>query len=86
MATSIQPGGTVSFEHRNIKGLNRSILGSVTSGNLLNPQVFNILVVVQEQKKEAEIKAAGQRATNVFDTSDLIRTIIRQHPVNSFPD
>nr|XP_010937578.1 protein TOC75-3, chloroplastic [Elaeis guineensis] len=35
---SIQPGGTVSFEHRNIKGLNRSILGSVTSSNLLNPQ------------------------------------------------
>ncbi|ERN07972.1 protein TOC75-3, chloroplastic [Amborella trichopoda] len=35
---SIQPGGTVSFEHRNIKGLNRSLLGSVTSNNLLNPQ------------------------------------------------
>ncbi|XP_072975026.1 protein TOC75-3, chloroplastic-like [Typha angustifolia] len=35
---SIQPGGTVSFEHRNIKGLNRSIIGSVTSSNLLNPQ------------------------------------------------
>ncbi|XP_058109540.1 protein TOC75-3, chloroplastic [Magnolia sinica] len=35
---SIQPGGTVSFEHRNLKGLNRSILGSVTSSNLLNPQ------------------------------------------------
>ncbi|KAK6118612.1 hypothetical protein DH2020_047654 [Rehmannia glutinosa] len=35
---SIQPGGTVSFEHRNIKGLNRSLLGSVTSSNFLNPQ------------------------------------------------
>ncbi|WOL01990.1 hypothetical protein Cni_G10709 [Canna indica] len=35
---SIQPGGTVSLEHRNIKGLNRSIVGSVTSSNLLNPQ------------------------------------------------
>ncbi|URE42214.1 Surface antigen [Musa troglodytarum] len=35
---SVQPGGTVSFEHRNIKGLNRSIVGSVTSSNLLNPQ------------------------------------------------
>ncbi|KAI0518671.1 hypothetical protein KFK09_006107 [Dendrobium nobile] len=35
---SIQPGGTVTFEHRNIKGLNRSIIGSVTSSNLLNPQ------------------------------------------------
>ncbi|CAL9134911.1 unnamed protein product [Musa textilis] len=35
---SIQPGGTVSFEHRNINGLNRSIVGSVTSSNLLNPQ------------------------------------------------
>ncbi|KAG6535271.1 protein TOC75-3, chloroplastic-like [Zingiber officinale] len=36
--TSIQPGGTVSFEHRNINGLNRSIVGSVTSSNLINPQ------------------------------------------------
>ncbi|XP_039136090.1 protein TOC75-3, chloroplastic [Dioscorea cayenensis subsp. rotundata] len=35
---SFQPGGTVSFEHRNISGLNRSLLGSVTSSNLLNPQ------------------------------------------------
>ncbi|GFZ19853.1 translocon at the outer envelope membrane of chloroplasts 75-III [Actinidia rufa] len=35
---SIQPGGTVSFEHRNLKGLNRSILGSVTTSNFLNPQ------------------------------------------------
>ncbi|KAK8936264.1 hypothetical protein KSP39_PZI012941 [Platanthera zijinensis] len=36
---SIQPGGTVTFEHRNIKGLDRSILGSVTLSNLLNPQI-----------------------------------------------
>ncbi|KAL3750606.1 hypothetical protein ACJRO7_011582 [Eucalyptus globulus] len=35
---SLQPGGTVSFEHRNIMGLNRSILGSVTTSNFLNPQ------------------------------------------------
>ncbi|KAL3530786.1 hypothetical protein ACH5RR_010108 [Cinchona calisaya] len=35
---SIQPGGTVSFEHRNIKGLNRSLNGSVNTSNLLNPQ------------------------------------------------
>ncbi|XP_030537608.2 protein TOC75-3, chloroplastic [Rhodamnia argentea] len=35
---SLQPGGTVSFEHRNIKGLNRSILGSVTTSNFFNPQ------------------------------------------------
>ncbi|KAL3632675.1 putative translocon at the outer envelope membrane of chloroplasts 75-III [Castilleja foliolosa] len=35
---SIQPGGTVSFEHRNIGGLNRSLLGSVTTSNFLNPQ------------------------------------------------
>nr|DAD26480.1 TPA_asm: hypothetical protein HUJ06_027948 [Nelumbo nucifera] len=35
---SIQPAGTVSFEHRNIKGLNRSILGSVTTSNFFNPQ------------------------------------------------
>ncbi|KAF0918607.1 hypothetical protein E2562_025191 [Oryza meyeriana var. granulata] len=36
---SIQPAGTVSFEHRNICGLRRSLLGSVTSSNLLNPQI-----------------------------------------------
>uniref|UniRef100_A0A0D9XNE5 Uncharacterized protein n=1 Tax=Leersia perrieri TaxID=77586 RepID=A0A0D9XNE5_9ORYZ len=35
---SIQPGGTLSFEHRNISGLNRSLVGSVTSSNLLNPE------------------------------------------------
>eukprot|EP00246_Nothoceros_aenigmaticus_P003842 TRINITY_DN15047_c0_g2_i1.p1 TRINITY_DN15047_c0_g2~~TRINITY_DN15047_c0_g2_i1.p1 ORF type:complete len:600 (-),score=84.51 TRINITY_DN15047_c0_g2_i1:420-2054(-) len=35
---SIQPGGSVTFEHRNLQGLNRSILGCVTSNNLLNPQ------------------------------------------------
>uniref|UniRef100_A0A0E0F8Y7 Uncharacterized protein n=1 Tax=Oryza meridionalis TaxID=40149 RepID=A0A0E0F8Y7_9ORYZ len=37
---SIQPGGTVSFEHRNICGLKRSLIGSVTSSNLLNPESF----------------------------------------------
>lgn len=36
---SFQPGGTVSFEHRNLKGLNRSILGSLTTSNFFNPQV-----------------------------------------------
>ncbi|WVZ66444.1 hypothetical protein U9M48_015657 [Paspalum notatum var. saurae] len=35
---SIQPGGTVSFEHSNISGLNRSLAGSITSSNLLKPQ------------------------------------------------
>ncbi|KAJ8559517.1 hypothetical protein K7X08_003575 [Anisodus acutangulus] len=35
---SIQPGGTVSFEHRNLHGLNRSVLGSVNTSNFLNPQ------------------------------------------------
>ncbi|KAK7402205.1 hypothetical protein VNO78_14274 [Psophocarpus tetragonolobus] len=35
---SLQPGGTVSFEHRNLKGLNRSINGSITTSNFLNPQ------------------------------------------------
>ncbi|RZB84246.1 protein TOC75-3, chloroplastic-like [Glycine soja] len=35
---SLQPGGTVSFEHRNLQGLNRSINGSITTSNFLNPQ------------------------------------------------
>ncbi|KAH9622618.1 hypothetical protein KSS87_019249 [Heliosperma pusillum] len=35
---SIQPGGTVTIEHRNLKGLNRSFSGSVTTSNFLNPQ------------------------------------------------
>ena len=38
LQASIQPGGTVSFEHRNIKGLNRSLLGTITMSNFLNPQ------------------------------------------------
>jgi len=36
---SIKPGGTLSFGHRNISGLNRSLAGSVTARNLLNPKV-----------------------------------------------
>ncbi|TKY48392.1 TOC75-3 protein [Spatholobus suberectus] len=35
---SLQPGGTVSFEHRNLQGLNRSINGSITTSNFFNPQ------------------------------------------------
>uniref|UniRef100_M4DNV9 Uncharacterized protein n=1 Tax=Brassica campestris TaxID=3711 RepID=M4DNV9_BRACM len=35
---SFQPGGSVTFEHRNIQGLNRSLMGSVTTSNFLNPQ------------------------------------------------
>ncbi|WJX74462.1 Putative translocon at the outer envelope membrane of chloroplasts 75-III [Trifolium repens] len=35
---SLQPGGTVSFEHRNLRGLNRAVSGSITTSNLLNPQ------------------------------------------------
>ncbi|EFJ06295.1 hypothetical protein SELMODRAFT_430784 [Selaginella moellendorffii] len=35
---SIQPGGNVTFEHRNIKGLNHTLFCTVTSNNLFNPQ------------------------------------------------
>ncbi|CAH2069443.1 unnamed protein product [Thlaspi arvense] len=35
---SFQPGGSVAFEHRNICGLNRSLMGSVTTSNLLSPE------------------------------------------------
>ncbi|XP_028757137.1 LOW QUALITY PROTEIN: protein TOC75-3, chloroplastic-like [Neltuma alba] len=35
---SLQPGGTVTFEHRNLQGLNRSLIGSVTTSNFFNPQ------------------------------------------------
>ncbi|KAL6660581.1 hypothetical protein ACP70R_001616 [Stipagrostis hirtigluma subsp. patula] len=35
---SIQPRGTVTVGNRNISGLNRSLVGSVTLSNLLNPQ------------------------------------------------
>ncbi|CAK8576092.1 unnamed protein product [Lathyrus sativus] len=35
---SLQPGGTITFEHRNLQGLNRSLTGSVTTSNFLNPQ------------------------------------------------
>ncbi|KAF9614226.1 hypothetical protein IFM89_016071 [Coptis chinensis] len=35
---SIQPGGTVTIEHRNLKGLNRSLVGSITTSNFIDPQ------------------------------------------------
>ncbi|TVU01275.1 hypothetical protein EJB05_53314, partial [Eragrostis curvula] len=35
---SIQPGGSVTIEHHNISGLNRSLVGSIRSDKLLNPQ------------------------------------------------
>ncbi|KAL4326924.1 protein TOC75-3, chloroplastic isoform X2 [Arachis ipaensis] len=35
---SLQPGGTVRFEHRNLQGLNRSVSGSLTTSNFFNPQ------------------------------------------------
>ncbi|KAJ7980816.1 Protein TOC75-3, chloroplastic [Quillaja saponaria] len=35
---SLEPGGTITFEHRNLRGLNRSIIGSVTTSNFCNPQ------------------------------------------------
>ncbi|KAI3875632.1 hypothetical protein MKX03_026035 [Papaver bracteatum] len=35
---SIQPGGTIKIEHRNIQGLNRSSLGSITTINFIDPQ------------------------------------------------
>jgi hypothetical protein len=41
LQASFQPGGTVSFEHRNIKGLNRSILGSITTSNFFSAQVIS---------------------------------------------
>ncbi|KAG8386071.1 hypothetical protein BUALT_Bualt03G0110800 [Buddleja alternifolia] len=35
---SIKPGATISFEHRNIKGLNRSFNGAITLSNLFEPE------------------------------------------------
>ncbi|KAL7116878.1 hypothetical protein ACP275_03G033800 [Erythranthe tilingii] len=35
---SLQPGATVSFGYRNIKGLNRSLQGAITLGNLFSPE------------------------------------------------
>ncbi|CAH8306321.1 unnamed protein product [Eruca vesicaria subsp. sativa] len=35
---SFQPGGSVSLEHKNIKGLNRSLMGSLATSNLLSPE------------------------------------------------
>ncbi|RHN76121.1 putative chloroplast envelope protein translocase, IAP75 [Medicago truncatula] len=35
---SLQPGGTISFEHRNLQGLNRALSGSITTSNFFNPQ------------------------------------------------
>ncbi|KAI3876758.1 hypothetical protein MKX03_037425, partial [Papaver bracteatum] len=35
---SILPGGTIAIEHRNLQGLNRSLLGSITTSNFIDPQ------------------------------------------------
>ncbi|KAI3939582.1 hypothetical protein MKX01_038537, partial [Papaver californicum] len=35
---SIQPGGTFTIEHRNLQGLNRSLIGSITTSNFIDPQ------------------------------------------------
>ncbi|KAI3982817.1 hypothetical protein MKX01_010300 [Papaver californicum] len=35
---SIQPGGTVKIEHRNLQGLNRSLIRSITTSNFIDPQ------------------------------------------------
>ncbi|KAF8669354.1 hypothetical protein HU200_051695 [Digitaria exilis] len=64
---SIQPGGTISFEHRNISGFNRSLVGSVTSSNLLNPNddlsfkleyVHPYLDGVEDRSKNRTFKAS----------------------------
>ncbi|KAI3896857.1 hypothetical protein MKX03_013508 [Papaver bracteatum] len=35
---SIQPGGTITIEHRNLQGMNISLLGSITTSNFIDPQ------------------------------------------------
>ncbi|KAI3854943.1 hypothetical protein MKX03_009101 [Papaver bracteatum] len=35
---SIQPGSTITIEHQNLQGLNRSLLGSITTSNFIDPQ------------------------------------------------
>ncbi|GJY29389.1 hypothetical protein Tco_0405156 [Tanacetum coccineum] len=39
---SILPGGNLSFVYQNIEGLNRSIIGSVVTSRMLNPQLFGV--------------------------------------------
>ncbi|CAN7025093.1 unnamed protein product [Brassica oleracea var. botrytis] len=53
---SFQPGGVCYFfEHRNIQGLNRSLMGSVTTSNFLNPQE------ITTRDENSHIAANGQR-------------------------
>nr|PNR33407.1 hypothetical protein PHYPA_025351 [Physcomitrium patens] len=46
--STIQPAGSVTFEHNNLQGLNHSILNVVTSNNLFNPNKF--LTEVRERE------------------------------------
>lgn len=39
LQSTLQPGGSLCVEHRNINGLNRTVSGSVTTSNLLRPEV-----------------------------------------------
>lgn len=43
---SLLPGGTVTFQHQNLNGLNRSLIGSVKTNNLFNPQVQVISILI----------------------------------------
>nr|POE75940.1 protein toc75-3, chloroplastic [Quercus suber] len=42
---SLHPGGTITFEHRNLSWLNRSIMGSVTTSNFSNPMAKECCLV-----------------------------------------
>ncbi|KAL0887200.1 hypothetical protein Bca101_011183 [Brassica carinata] len=63
---SFQPGGSVSFEHRNIHGLNRSLMGSVTTSNLISPEddlAFNLEYV------HPYLDGVDNRRNRIFKTS-----------------
>ncbi|VVB04637.1 unnamed protein product [Arabis nemorensis] len=70
---SLLPGGSVSFEHRNIKGLNRSLTGSLTSNNFLNPEDDLSFRLEYEQPYLDGVEDPRNRTfkTSIFNSSKL---------------
>ncbi|CAI0539892.1 unnamed protein product [Linum tenue] len=72
LQASIQPGGTFYFEHRNIKGLNQSLVGSSTTSNFFLSQREGKREILGRigQLREAETNLQ----THYFDMAHPLRS------------
>ncbi|KAF3946606.1 hypothetical protein CMV_027147 [Castanea mollissima] len=72
---SLQPGGTITFEHRNLSWLNRSIMGSVTTSKFSNPMAKECCLVeelVQIGLPQPSVEPiSGEEADQSFTNNEL---------------